>query len=171
LRRNLLPPFLGKTLNCTGNRLSNIDKRGHNPGQDEVFKLRSSSYKNGGRHVPEDFHFSANCNKETSSVMSRSVDWYLPTFRDNLSVPSSRAKHFFFVNKQLDALLFPCVFIYILYMFRAAMCPSSGELIVSIRHLVNVTLYFFLWRCDPTRFMASSFLRFSISHIMTFHSR
>jgi len=26
------------------------------------------------------------------------------------------------------------------YMFRTAMCPSSGELIVSIRHLVYVTL-------------------------------
>jgi len=26
-------------------------------------------------------------------------------------------------------------------MFRAAMCPSSGELIASIRHLVYVTLY------------------------------
>jgi len=26
-------------------------------------------------------------------------------------------------------------------MFQAAMCPSSGELIVSIRHLVYVTLY------------------------------
>jgi len=26
-------------------------------------------------------------------------------------------------------------------MFRAAICPSSGELIVSIRHLVYVTLY------------------------------
>jgi len=33
------------------------------------------------------------------------------------------------------------MFIYILYMFRAAMCPSSGELIVSVRHLVYVTLY------------------------------
>jgi len=33
------------------------------------------------------------------------------------------------------------MFISILYMFRAAMCPSSGELIVSIRHLVYVTLY------------------------------
>jgi len=33
------------------------------------------------------------------------------------------------------------MFVYILYMFRAAMCPSSGELIVSIRHLVYVTLY------------------------------
>jgi len=33
------------------------------------------------------------------------------------------------------------MFISILYMFRAAMCPSSGELIVSMRHLVYVTLY------------------------------
>jgi len=32
------------------------------------------------------------------------------------------------------------MFISILYMFRAAMCPSSGELIVSMRHLVYVTL-------------------------------
>jgi hypothetical protein len=31
------------------------------------------------------------------------------------------------------------MFTYILYMFRAAMCPSSGELNVSIRHLVYVT--------------------------------
>jgi len=42
------------------------------------------------------------------------------------------------------------MFISILYMFRATMCPSSGELIVSIRHLVYVTLY--RWRssiqCD-----------------------
>ena len=33
------------------------------------------------------------------------------------------------------------MFISIFYMFRAAMCPSSEELIVSIRHLVYVTLY------------------------------
>ena len=33
------------------------------------------------------------------------------------------------------------MFISIVYMFRAAMCPSSGELIVSIRHLVYVTLH------------------------------
>ena len=36
---------------------------------------------------------------------------------------------------------FSCMFISILYMFRAAMCPSLRELIVSIRHLVYVTLY------------------------------
>ena len=46
-----------------------------------------------------------------------------------------------FVNNQLDAqFFFFCIFISILYMFRTAMCPSSGELIVSIRHLVYVTL-------------------------------
>ena len=32
-------------------------------------------------------------------------------------------------------------------------------------------LKFFLWRCDPTRVMASSFTRFSRSHTMTHHSR
>jgi len=32
------------------------------------------------------------------------------------------------------------MFISILYMFRTATCPSSGELIVSIRHMVYVTL-------------------------------
>ena len=31
------------------------------------------------------------------------------------------------------------MFISIVYMFRAALCPSSEELIVSIRHLVYVT--------------------------------
>jgi hypothetical protein len=31
------------------------------------------------------------------------------------------------------------MFISVLYMFRATMCPISGELIVSIRHLVYVT--------------------------------
>jgi len=44
-----------------------------------------------------------------------------------------------FANNQLDAqFLFSCMF---LYMFLAAMCPSSGALIVSIRHPVYVTLY------------------------------
>ena len=45
------------------------------------------------------------------------------------------------VNNQLDAQFFSCMFISILYMFQAAMCLSSGELIVSIRHLVYVTVY------------------------------
>jgi len=36
---------------------------------------------------------------------------------------------------------FGWVFTSFLYMFQSAMFPSSGELIVSIRHLVYVTLY------------------------------
>ena len=35
----------------------------------------------------------------------------------------------------------------------------------------NDANFFFLWRCDPTRVMASSFLRFSRSHTTTHHSR
>jgi len=36
--------------------------------------------------------------------------------------------------------IFFCVFISILYMFRATSCSSSGESIVSIHHLAYVTL-------------------------------
>jgi hypothetical protein len=56
-----------------------------------------------------------------------------------------------FVNNQLDAQLFSYMFISILYMFRAAMCPSSGELTVSL-YLVYVTLYrwpFCVQTCTP----------------------
>jgi hypothetical protein len=46
------------------------------------------------------------------------------------------------VNKQLAAqFFFNICFISILYMFWVSTCPSSEELIVSIRHLVYVTLY------------------------------
>ena len=45
-----------------------------------------------------------------------------------------------FVNKPTwCTIFFICLFPFS-YMFRAAMCPSSGELIVSMRHLVYVTL-------------------------------
>ena len=40
----------------------------------------------------------------------------------------------------LTNICFSCMFISILYVFRAAMCPTSGKWIVSIRHLVYVTL-------------------------------
>ena len=33
------------------------------------------------------------------------------------------------VNNQIEAQFFLCMFICILYMFHAAMCPSSGELL------------------------------------------
>ena len=45
------------------------------------------------------------------------------------------------INNQLDAqFLLYNIFISILYMFRATLCSSSGESIVSIQHLVYVSL-------------------------------
>ena len=45
-----------------------------------------------------------------------------------------------FVNKPNWCKFFLYIFISIVYRFRAAMCPSSGEVIVSMRHLVYATL-------------------------------
>ena len=44
------------------------------------------------------------------------------------------------INNQLDAQFLLYIFISILYMFRATLRSSSGESIVSIQHLVYVTL-------------------------------
>jgi len=44
------------------------------------------------------------------------------------------------VNDQLDKHFFFRIRLFQIYMFRSFMCSSSGELIVSIRHLVYVTL-------------------------------
>jgi hypothetical protein len=44
------------------------------------------------------------------------------------------------VNDQLDAQFFFYMFISVLYMFWATSCSSSGESVVSIQHLVCVTL-------------------------------
>ena len=59
----------------------------------------------------------------------------LKTFLFNAS-----RKILIFVNNQLDAKFFLIYAYSILYMFWIAMCSSSVELIVSIRHLVYVTL-------------------------------
>jgi len=57
-----------------------------------------------------------------------------------------------FVNNQHDAqLFFLYMFIPILYMFRATMCSSSGQSIVSIRPLVYVTLETVEWPKIPKR--------------------
>ena len=45
-----------------------------------------------------------------------------------------------FVNKPNLCTIFSYMLISILYIFRAAMFPSSEELIVSVRHLVYVNL-------------------------------
>jgi hypothetical protein len=47
--------------------------------------------------------------------------------------------HPFLVNDQLDTQFLFCMFISILYMFRATSCSSLGGSIVSILHLVCVT--------------------------------
>ena len=44
------------------------------------------------------------------------------------------------INNQLDVQFLLYLFISILYMFRATLCSSSGETIVSIQNLVYVTL-------------------------------
>ena len=44
------------------------------------------------------------------------------------------------VDNQLDTQFLLYIFISILYMFRATLCSSSGESVVSIQHLVYVTL-------------------------------
>jgi len=46
---------------------------------------------------------------------------------------------------------FKNIFIAFLYMFRATMCPSSGENTVPMRRLVFVTLYEWLF-CVETAF-------------------
>jgi hypothetical protein len=46
----------------------------------------------------------------------------------------------YLMNKTNLMHIFSCMFISILSMFRATICPSSGEITVSVRHLVFVTL-------------------------------
>ena len=55
-------------------------------------------------------------------------------------IASSKAIRLILVNNQLDAQFLLYIFISILYMFRATLCSSSGESIVSIQRLVYVTL-------------------------------
>jgi len=45
------------------------------------------------------------------------------------------------VNNQFDAQFFSCMFISILYMFRAAMCPSSGELLYQVDRAYQTVIY------------------------------
>jgi len=41
------------------------------------------------------------------------------------------------------------MFVSFLYMFRATMCPSLGEITVPVRHLVLVTLYGWMTGMHP----------------------
>ena len=66
-------------------------------------------------------------------VASRYVHRKIVYFVDRISLYN-------FVNKSNLVRNVLSMFISFLYMFRATMCPSSGETTVSIRHLVFVTL-------------------------------
>jgi hypothetical protein len=54
--------------------------------------------------------------------------------------------------------------------FRHFVVFRQLQLFVSCFCLI-ITVFLLLWRCDPKRVMASSFLRFSRSHTTTHHSR
>jgi hypothetical protein len=56
-----------------------------------------------------------------------------------------RESFYNFVNKTNLVHSFPCMFISILYMFRTSMCPLSGEITVSMRRLVFVTVWLAVW--------------------------
>jgi hypothetical protein len=45
------------------------------------------------------------------------------------------------INNQIYAQFLLYIFISILYMFRATLCSSSGDSVVSIQHLVYVTVH------------------------------
>jgi hypothetical protein len=66
----------------------------------------------------------------------RREEYKLYTIHSN----SSQTLQVVLISNQLDAQFLLYIFILILYMFRATLCSSSGESIVSIQHLVYVTL-------------------------------
>jgi len=69
-------------------------------------------------------------------------DYYLRHFRPSVSLRRTSVKcytgDFFVVNKA--KFVHNLFLVYFLYMFRATMCPSSGEKTVFMRHLVLVIL-------------------------------
>jgi hypothetical protein len=61
-------------------------------------------------------------------------------------------------------------FMVYVYVSRSVICVLSHVIMFHIFTLIGLQISF-KWRCDPTRVMASSFLRFSRSHTTTHHSR
>jgi hypothetical protein len=59
-----------------------------------------------------------------------------------------------------------------LFLERPSLCVNQLH-VQSWNQLKHTTfiVFIFLWRCEPTRVMASSFLRFTRSHTTTHHSR
>jgi len=55
-------------------------------------------------------------------------------------------------------------------MFRASMCPSSGEITVSLRHLVFVTLWMTVWCALHTRQSSTHSDKYQVSHWYSYFS-
>jgi hypothetical protein len=67
------------------------------------------------------------------------------------------------------------MFISFLYIFRATMCPSSGEITVSMRHLVLVTLWMTFWYAGwnstlHTRQSSTYSNKYEVSHRYSYFS-
>jgi len=52
------------------------------------------------------------------------------------------------------------MFIAFIYMFRATMCPSSGEIILPMRHLVFVTVYGFRPAYQTVIYIGVAYVRY-----------
>jgi drug/metabolite transporter (DMT)-like permease len=81
----------------------------------------------------------------TQELVVKTLDWveYLGMvglFGSVISIVQTYVQILILINNQLDARFRLYIFISILYMFRATLCSSSGESIVSIQHLVYVIL-------------------------------
>ena len=71
------------------------------------------------------------------------IGFFLSLYFSCSAIASLKGESFeciIFVNKPTWCTIFSYMFIYVLYMFQAATCPLSGELIGSLQHLVYVTL-------------------------------
>jgi hypothetical protein len=77
-----------------------------------------------------------NLEKRKACCLYRKSNYNSPSCPDNrrFTVPSCR-------KKSTWCTIFPKMFIGLLYMFRATMCPSSGENTVPMRHPVFATVY------------------------------
>jgi hypothetical protein len=80
------------------------------------------------------FHFSTFIFTNITVTQNFSLDSHIYVLLTVLHLATSP------VNDQLDTQFFFYMFISLLYMFRANLCSSSGESIVSIQQMVCVTL-------------------------------
>jgi len=81
------------------------------------------------------------CCAPLSSHSTALISWLFLFFKRRLLFYALLTVHrsVIFVNRPTWCTNFSCMFVSILYMFRATICPSSGELTVSMQYLVCVT--------------------------------